>query len=188
MCKERDETVAHIVSECQKLAQNEYKIWQHDPISKIIHWELCKKFDIEASDKWYTHTPEKVIETEACKILWDFSIQTDHKLEHNKPDILVIDKVQQAVFIVDIACPFDSRIEKKEAEKIQHYLELKREIKRLWKINEVIIIPIIIGSLGSITKKFTKHLKKMDIHYNIELLQKACLLGTARIIHKVLDT
>ena len=34
----------------------------------------------------------KVLENDDVKILWDFSVQTDHKLEHNKPDILTVDK------------------------------------------------------------------------------------------------
>ena len=29
------------------------------------------------------------------KLLWDFKIQTDHdnKIEHNKPDIVILDKI-----------------------------------------------------------------------------------------------
>ena len=38
------------------------------------------------------HKQEKVLESENCKILWDFTIQTDKTLEHNQPDITVTDK------------------------------------------------------------------------------------------------
>ena len=38
------------------------------------------------------HKPEKVLESENCKILWDFTIQTEKTLEHNQPDITVTDK------------------------------------------------------------------------------------------------
>ena len=44
MCGEREETVAHIVSECKKLAENEYKNWSHDKVAAIIHWEWCKRY------------------------------------------------------------------------------------------------------------------------------------------------
>ena len=37
MCGRREETVAHIVSECKKLVQNEYKNWRHDKVGAIIH-------------------------------------------------------------------------------------------------------------------------------------------------------
>ena len=37
--------------------------------------------DINARDKWYEHEPESVLENEDYKMLWDFSIQTDHVIE-----------------------------------------------------------------------------------------------------------
>ena len=50
VCGSADETVAHIVSECQKLVQKEYKQVRHDNIAKMIHWKLCKKWGFEKSD------------------------------------------------------------------------------------------------------------------------------------------
>ena len=90
--------------------------------------------------------------------------------------------------LIDISCPFDTRIERKEKEKIEVYQDLKREIKRLWNVREVKIVPIIIGALGTIGKNFENWLKKIEIECNMELLQKACLLGTAKMLRKVLDT
>ena len=43
LCGDRDETINHIISECCKLAQKEYKT-RHDWVGKVIHWEMCKKF------------------------------------------------------------------------------------------------------------------------------------------------
>ena len=43
LCSDRDETINHIISECCKLAQKEYKT-RYDWIGKVIHWEMCKKF------------------------------------------------------------------------------------------------------------------------------------------------
>ena len=188
MCGKADETIAHVISECEKLAQKQYKLWRHDQVAKIIHWKLCEKFEFERGERWYDHQPEAVLENEKCKILWDFSIQTDHKLEHNKPDIVVVDKSNYSALIIDIACPFDTRVEKKETEKIDYYQDLKREIIRLWKLKKVTIIPIIIGALGTVNRNAKKWREKIEINCSLELLQKACLLGTAKIIRKVLDT
>ena len=41
LCSDRDETINHIISECSKLSQKEYKT-RHDWVGKVIHWELCK--------------------------------------------------------------------------------------------------------------------------------------------------
>ena len=39
LCGDRDETINHIISECSKLAQREYKA-RHDWVGKVIHWEM----------------------------------------------------------------------------------------------------------------------------------------------------
>ena len=68
MCGNRDETVNHIISECSKLAQREYTT-RHDSVGKVIHWELCKKFNFHYTTKWYMHKPEPVLENEAYNYL-----------------------------------------------------------------------------------------------------------------------
>ena len=39
MIDDRDESINHIISECSKLAQKEYKT-RHDWVGTVIHWEL----------------------------------------------------------------------------------------------------------------------------------------------------
>ena len=69
--------IKHIISECSKLAQKEYKT-RHDWVGKVIHCELCKKLKFDRINKWYTHNPEPIQENETPKVLWDFGIQTGH--------------------------------------------------------------------------------------------------------------
>ena len=52
---------------------------------------------------------------------------------------------------------------------------------------ETLIVPIIIGALGSIPNDLECNLKKLDISYNVETLQKSVLLGTANILRKILS-
>ena len=35
--------------------------------------------------------------------LWDFKIQTVNKIGLNKPDVLVLDKIEQKCLIIDVA-------------------------------------------------------------------------------------
>ena len=126
-----------------------------------------------------------MLESKECKILWDFPIQTDKTLEHNRLDITVIEKKTKKCLLIDPAYPFDTRIEKKEEEKCSNYCDLKYEIARMWRMKE--IIPVVIGALGTVTKQFEKWIQKLDLEITVEMLQKPCLLGTARIIRKVLD-
>ena len=71
---------------CSKLAKKEYKR-RHDNLGKIVHWKLARKRNFEAGDKWYEHEPESVSENEDYKILWDFSIQTDHVIEAQRRNV-----------------------------------------------------------------------------------------------------
>ena len=59
----------------------------------------------------------------------DFSIQTDHVTEAQRPDLVVVDK-ERSCKIIDFAVPGDSRIEEKEKDKIEKYQDLGRELRR----------------------------------------------------------
>ena len=48
------------------------------------------------------------------------------------------------------------------------------------------MIPIVVGALGTITAKF-EYIESLGIEIRIEHVQKSALLGTARIIRKVLS-
>ena len=57
------------------------------------------------------------------------------------------------------------------------------EIVRMWD-KESLIVPTIIGALGSITNDLECNLNKLGISYNVESLQKSVLPGTVNILRK----
>ena len=71
------------------------------------------------------------------------------------------------------ACPFDTRVVEKEIEKVVRYLDLKWESKRIWSCSEVMVIPIVFGALGTISKNFNHWLVKTSRNLNFGTLQKA---------------
>ena len=74
---------------------------RHDNVCKYIHDLLLKEFGFrEHQTAWYQHQPRTVEENANAKILWNFSVQTDHALQHNKPDIIVIDKENNTELII----------------------------------------------------------------------------------------
>ena len=113
---DRNETINHIISKCCKLAQKEYKT-RHDWVGKEIHWELCKKFKFDNTNKWYMHNPASILENDTHKLLWDFNIQMDHLISARKPDLIIIKKKKRTCKIVDFAVPADHRIKLQESEK-----------------------------------------------------------------------
>ena len=94
LCGDRDETINHIISECSKLAQKEYKK-RHDWVGKVIHWEMCQKFKYDHTNKWYMHSPSAVLENDTHKLLWDFDIHTDHLISANRLDLIIINKKRE---------------------------------------------------------------------------------------------
>ena len=54
--------------------------------------------------------------------------------------------------IVEFNVPVDHRVKLKKSEKRNKYLDLARELQKLWNIL-VTIIPIVIGDLGTATKE-----------------------------------
>ena len=51
--------------------------------------------------------------------------------------------------------PADHRIKLKESEKKDEYLDVARELKKLWNM-KMTIIPIVIGAFGTVTKGLLK--------------------------------
>ena len=94
LCGDRDETINHIISECSKLAQKEYKA-RHDWVGKVIH---CKKSKFDHTNKWYMHIPAPVLENDTHKLLWDFNIQTDHLIPARRPDLIIINNNKKRDF------------------------------------------------------------------------------------------
>ena len=133
LCGDRDETINHIISECSKLAQKEYKA-RHDWVGKGIHWEMCKKFKFDHANKWYMHNPAPVLENDTHKLLWDFNIQTDYLISARRPDLIIINKKKKICKTVNFAVPADHRIKLKECEKKDKFLNLARELKKLWNM------------------------------------------------------
>ena len=98
------------------------------------------------------NNPAPVLENDSHKLPWDFSIQTDHLIPARRPDLIIINKKKKRICkIFDFAVPADHRMNLKESEKKDKYLDLARELKKLWNMI-VTRVPIAIGALGTITK------------------------------------
>ena len=148
---------------------------------------FVKKSGLEHSEKWYEHVLEGAVENEEIKVLWDINIQCDNLIEARRPELIVIGKKEQKGIIIAIAVPADVGVEEIEKEKVEKYQDLKREIRRLWKLRNVEIVPVVIGALGNVSAEFDRWMGKLEITCNVGVMQKAALLGTARILRKVLE-
>ena len=152
--------------------------WTTIIIIKVIHREMCKKFKFDYANKWYMHNPAPVLENDTHKFLWEISTR--------RPDLIITNK-KKICKIVDFAVPADHRIKLKECETRDKYLDLERELKKLWNM-KVKIIPIVIGAFGTVTKWLLKGLEDLEVGGRVETIQTTALLKTARILRRILET
>ena len=87
---------------------------------------------------------------------------------------------------MDFAILVDHRIKLKESEKKDKYLNLARELKKLWNM-KVTIIPIVIGAFGTLSKGLLKGLEDLEIRGRVEAIQTTTLLRTAWILRRILE-
>ena len=87
--------------------------------------------------------------------------------------------------LIDVAISGDRNVIKKETEKILKYKDLTTEIQGMWKA-KTRVIPVIIGATGTIAKSFRKYISNIPENHEVKELQKTAILGTARILRKVL--
>ena len=130
-----------------------------------------------------------MVESENFKILWDFTVQCDRKIEHEarRPDIVFVDNKEREVFIIDVAIPSDDRVKDKELEKVEKYQLLKDEIAKVWQMRKVIVVPVVIWALGAVSVNFKEYMRRIGVKVRLEVIQKTALLGTAKILRKVLS-
>ena len=88
-------------------------------------------YGFDRSERWWQHKVETVLENETSKILWDFNIYTDQAINHCCPNIVLINKVDSRVKIIDIAVLWDANIESKYGEKVDHDKDLAIELSSL---------------------------------------------------------
>ena len=129
---------------------------------------------------------ESIIRNNIVKGLLYVCIQVDRQIEHQRTDIMVMEKITKQCLIIDVASPLDYNLILKRNEKLDIYSELRLEIARMWG-KETLIVPIVIRALGSIPSDLECNLKKLGKSYNVGNLQKFVLLGTANIMRNVIS-
>ncbi len=188
LCGSSAETVGHLVSACEKLLHKDYKR-RHDRMGLRVYWELCGKYGIRRSNRWFEETPDAIRTSQdgMYEIWWDKKVITAKVLEHNRPDVVVVDKDKKRWTMVDFAVPFDKNVASTEQDKIRKYEMLATEVTREHSVN-TIIIPIVVGALGTVSRHLAGYLGRLGIDDVLGGLQMSAVIGTSAILRKVLST
>ena len=109
-------------------------------------------------------------------------LQTKQWISINQTIYFLVDKILKKTCIIDVAVPCTSYLLKTESTKISKYQNLRYELRRTWKQDEVVIIPIVISATGVVSKTLEENIKKLPIqNYVIPEIQKAVILQTCHI-------
>ena len=143
--------LAIMVSKCKKLAQRQYRCCREDKMVQMIHWDLFCMWNAGLWQGWQIHVlhelllpvymhestnnnhdPQPVYESTNNKLLWDFKIQTDNKIEHNKPVLNEIEQNRSAWLLMSFV-----HLTPEWKRKLRTNQDLKWELKCVWKLCRV---------------------------------------------------
>ena len=180
LCKNSKESIQHIIAACPRLSVSMYLPWRHNKVAYVVYQKIHPK-----ADEGTCQPIREFYANEDIEIWWDTKIKTLMKLEHNKPDIVVWKKKQSKCFILDVCVCLDVNIDKNIKLKLDSYLPLAAELKRLYQEYDFEVLPIVIGATGLVTKRIIDVFKVLDIKDVEETIlkcQKSALTGTMKIV------
>ena len=108
------------------------------------------------------HNPESLLKNQTHKLLRDFQRQTDHIISARRPYLVIINIKKRTCRTEDFAVTSDHSEKLKEREKKDQYLDLAWELKQLLDM-KVMVIPIIIGDLRTVSIGFIQGLEDLEI-------------------------
>ena len=194
VCNQYSETVQHLVSGCPALAQTCY-LKRHDGMARVFYYRLRHAcgFDNEVHPWYDPEHVQGVLENDHFKILWNRPIYSLNIIQANKPDLVLFDKTNEIIHIIEFSVPFDSNVIDKIQEKHTKYADLAYEMSRLHPKYKVIRLPIILGALGLVPPDLLTQIRGVPgfsigstALLTIWGMQKAAVLGSLHILRKVL--
>lgn len=115
------------------------------------------------------------------KILWDIRIQTETTLEHDKPDIVLLDKQKKKQCLVEdstdhLTWELKAKKRKSSITVIYNNYDILKVCERFAK--NVITVPVIIGALGSLYKKKLNNYSDIELWFGngVIKIKHACLV------------
>jgi hypothetical protein len=92
------------------------------------------------------------------KLYFDRTVLTDIHIQHNRPDIIILNKQQKQAYLLDIlvAVPNSHNITQTYNTKINKYLELSVAMRNLWCLEKISILPFIISATGIVPQPLLK--------------------------------
>ena len=190
-CGEASESSSHLLSGCKVLLAEGLYTDRHNRICKYLHWTICKEYDIPV-DKVWLHEPQPVTTnpTNETTIFYDHVIPAGRYILGSavRPDIVIWDKANKNAKIIDVSVPNDYGINRAEREKVVKYQDLKNDIRETWELQDVEVIPVIVGATGILKNNLQNYLDSIPGKPNKYQAQTEALRGSISIIKRALGS
>jgi hypothetical protein len=143
---------------------------------------LAVKFNLlKDTQPHYIYKPESCLENDNYKLYFDLTVLTDIHIQHNRPDIIILNKQQKQAYLLDIAVPNSHNITQTYNTKINKYLELSVAMRNLWSLEKISILPLIISATRIVPQS-------LDLGNTLVVeIQKGILLYSCHIVRKFLN-
>ncbi|KAF9761931.1 hypothetical protein NGRA_2331 [Nosema granulosis] len=111
---------------------------RYNEVVRCIHLQLWLTYNLKSSKKINNHFVQEIVSNDKLEI----RIKTDVKIQFNKPDIFVYDKIKKEISIIEIEITSLDNLQTVELEKTWKYVLLANEVELMYKC-KVGIIPFL---------------------------------------------
>ena len=191
LCKNGQESVKHLLSNCSDLVKKVYKV-RHDNAFKCFFFEVLAKFElIEDAPQWIS--PEKVkpeYHNDHYVVSWDIPVYTgrDDETIHDsaRPDGKIMMHQEKKIFLLEQTVPWHEYRDEKYKFKETKYAEVQTNLRLEYPEYEIDQITLVIDVFGGYSKNLRENItkifqKKEDVTRIIRNMQKSVILSEAHL-------
>ena len=195
LCREYHQypkTVEHILSGCPELAQRQY-LWRHNDALKWVLSELLIVYKFREKQLPLRQEPHSNYNNADVEILWDCTVSTDRRLEEegNRPDLVVTNRREKVINVVEMACPSWINRRKTDTRKTEKYRTVRRELMERNEGFRVQQTNIVVDVLGGYDRRVKDDLNSLlgrsKTNKVLRSIQRTILLHAIRITNIALS-
>ena len=193
MCGKGEESIKHLLSNCEKFANNAYKRRHDRVLQYIIMIFLHKNSLITEIPPWFTKMCIKPrYENDDIEVLWDIPEYSgyDNELENGplRPDGKITNKLRKTILVLEMSIPWTSNRESKLVEKENKYANIIQSLKVDNPGYHVKQVTFIIDCLGGYSTDLLNNLKllnftRSDIDSMLHKIQRIVLTEANSVIN-----
>lgn len=187
-CSQAQESIQHVTSSCTILASRDY-LDRHNAMGKIYHQQLALKLGlIQNEEQQHLYQPKTLLQNQRYKLYWDATLITDRGVAHNRPDVALFDMERETCLLLDFTIPADDNLTRAYTEKLSKYADLAFQLRELYKLKSISILPLIISVNGLVEEHLIGNTDRLCLPREvISSSQKQVILSTTRIVRKFLQ-